>query len=362
MHICHICSGMRGGPEVIVAQLANAQYNAGHSVSVVYSSKRDDVEKFKHLFPANTEYFAWDVERSVGIKDFRAIKALRAILIRTAPDIVHMHCSKAGGLGRIAIRQLGIPFIYSPHGLAYLQSNIRWWERLVYFLAEWLLARLVDGPVVASSRGEQVALRHVYSRAPLIENGLDANRIVEIAGLSPPIRPKTDRLRIVTVGRIEPQKAPDLVVEIAKKLPADWEWLWVGDGELRSILEQCNRIELLGWQPREAVLATVQTADVFLLASRWEGMPFSLLEAMALGLPCVVSNVPGNKDLVESGINGYVCNTTEEYVKALSRIAENSDLRRRLGEGAQYAIQNVFSLRIALGKWAKLYDVIRSKK
>lgn len=65
--------------------------------------------------------------------------------------------------------------------------------------------------------------------------------------------------------------------------------------------------------------------DVFILPSRWEGLPISLLEAMYMKKPCIVSNVVGNRDIVQNGVTGYICNTAEEFADAIRRIKDNPD-------------------------------------
>ena len=354
MHFCHICTGMNGGPQVIVAQLANAQRRAGHRVSVVYTPTRDSEEKFAHLFEPATQFIPWTVAREVGLSsDFRAHRDLYRILKTMSPDIVHLHNAKAGAHGRLLCKRLGLPNVYSPHGLAFLQNNLGLTRRGFYFALEWF-AGLFGDLLVASSQGEYDVLRSVPCSKALINNGVDIDVIEALAG-DGKSAPRTGRFRIVVVGRIETQKNPELVAELAESSPADWEWIWVGEGTLLSVLNRSARIDALGWLPRADLLATVRSADVFLQASRLEGMSFGLMEAMALGRPCVVSNVPGNRDLVAHEVAGYVCSTPSQYQAALGRLAANPALREELGANARGLIEHTFNLDIAIANWAETY-------
>jgi glycosyltransferase involved in cell wall biosynthesis len=355
IHACHVVAGLKGGPEIIVAQLVHMQKLAGHRVSVVYSPLRDKVEDFGPLFPAGVDFIPWPVGREISVRqDLAAYRTLKSILKDMRPSLVHLHNSKAGAHGRIAARSLGIPVIYSPHGLAYLRSDVGKLGRKIFFLMEWILA-VLGGRIVASSEGELEAMSAMPSSIALINNGLDVTAVAELAESGQPYLPPPDRFRIVVVGRIEEQKNPALVARLAAQSPADWEWIWIGEGAQRAVLESSGRIAVAGWQPRETVLATVRSADVFLQASLWEGMSFGLLEAMSLGRPCVVSNVPGNRDVIRSGKSGFVCDQPDDYMRILSRLAANSGERQKLGAGALNAIATKFSLDAIAKQWDDLY-------
>ena len=88
MHICHVVSGLLGGPEVLIAQLANAQHRAGHRLTIVYSSLRDDVAKSRHLFPDNAIFLPWRVGRDISLRsDWSAYHELRDILAGPHPTL-----------------------------------------------------------------------------------------------------------------------------------------------------------------------------------------------------------------------------------------------------------------------------------
>ena len=190
-----------------------------------------------------------------------------------------------------------------------------------------------------------------------INNSVDVQAINE-AAFDPVAAPRVSPFRIVVVGRIEPAKNPRLVAELAKRTPDNWEWIWVGDGAERAIVERDERVKVTGWLTRPEVLAMVRSSDVLLQASLWEGMPFSVLEAMALARPCVVSDVAGNRDLVTDGVSGFVCSSVEDYIRALTELAKMPDMRQTLGEGALASISRDFSLNAAIGRWAELYSRI----
>jgi len=360
MRICHIVTGFKGGPEVIVRQLVTSQIDAGHAVTVIFTPLRDDPEEVRKALPPETSLQPWVIGREVSPADIKSFRELEDILSSLRPDVVHMHNSKAG-IGRIVCRRLGIPHLYSPHGLSFLRKDVGPAQRAFFFLTEYVLAALGD-LTVASSPGEMAAIRKFPGRKTLQVNGLDGAEIRAAAAgaIDPP--KKNGTFRIVLVGRLEAQKNPAFVSELAAQCPADWEWLWVGDGALRVAAEASGRVQVLGWRERPAVLATVSSADVFLQASLWEGMSYALLEAMSLGKPCVVSTAPGNRDVVVDGVSGFVCGELGQYRARLTELSEDPVMRERQGSASADLIQSTYDRDTVLGLWASIYDGVVQPK
>ncbi len=358
MHIVHVATGFLGGPEVIVRQLIEMQQAAGHRVTLIYGRMHNGFVAGTGQLPPGLDMIPWDAGREISLSaDRAALHVLIGHLRALKPDVVHMHNAKAGALGRVACRWLGICNIYSPHGPPYLRRDIGKLKRFAYFAMEWALCLLGD-QVVASSAGELKAIRFLPGRKHLVYNGVDIAEIQHKAS-GEPVKPHGGRLRIVISSRIWAQKNPEMVARLAAQSPPEWEWCWIGDGPLRDVLDATGRVDILGWQAPKDVLATLKTTDIYLQASRWEGMSFSLLEAQALGKPSVVSNVPGNQDVVQNGVNGYVCDTEGEYMAALHRLAADSGLRQKLGEGAAQRTAQVFSLHQAAIEWSRVYKPLR---
>lgn len=358
MHICHIATGFLAGTEVIVRQLICMQLAAGHRVTLIYGKTHLGLEAEISALPPEVELLPWQVGREISwAEDRTAYRALVDMLRRVKPDIVHLHNAKAGALGRLVCRRLGLRSIYSPHGLSFVRRDVRAIKRLVFFAIEWALA--LFGDVLApSSAGEHRAMRWLPRRKYLVPNGVDMAEIRR-RGAGAPVVAHDGRLRIVVCGRIWPQKNPELVSRLAESSPPDWEWLWVGDGHDRALLG--DRVTVLGWQRPADSLATVRSADIYLQASRWEGMSFALIEAMAVARACVVSNVPGNRDLVRDGFSGLVCTDEQEYRRALAALAADPGLRARLSDAATQQIADEFSLTLVAARWSAVYRSLAPK-
>ena len=123
-------------------------------------------------------------------------------------------------------------------------------------------------------------------------------------------------------------------------------------GELRKELKSKN-IEITGWADRATAIRYAVNADVFLLPSRWEGLPISLLESMYMKKVCVVSDVIGNRDVIYNNENGFVCSDTEEFVKAIKKAQSNTE---SLVNRAYQNILDEYNTKIMAEQYSQKYE------
>lgn len=138
---------------------------------------------------------------------------------------------------------------------------------------------------------------------------------------------------------------------IAKSLP-DVKFIWIGDGELRDELTS-NNIEITGWVDRVQAIKYAVNADVFLLPSRWEGLPISLLESMYMKKICVVSNVIGNRDVIQNGENGFVCSKLSEFINVI-RLSQKDETFNIVNRAYQ-DIVNVYNTKEMSHRYRNIY-------
>jgi glycosyltransferase involved in cell wall biosynthesis len=197
--------------------------------------------------------------------------------------------------------------------------NIPKMRKLVYWFIEYISAHRTT-LIIACGKGE-------YREAlKLSKNCAYVNNSINIDNLKPFVKnkPLINQTPMACItGRISHQKNPILFNEIAKLLP-QLKFIWIGDGELKNELTSSN-IEVTGWKDRESALKLVADADFFLLPSLWEGLPLSLLEAMYLRKICLVSDVIGNRDMIEHERNGFICHSAEEYAQRINQILQNKN-------------------------------------
>jgi glycosyltransferase involved in cell wall biosynthesis len=238
-------------------------------------------------------------------QDAAAVGELRALARRLRPDVVQINSSKAGILARLALSGLPVRTVFTAHGWAF--SGRRGGAGALYAGAERLVAPLGDAIVCVSSHDLRLAReRHIAPRAglQLIHNGVDAPAAL------PPRRAQGGRLILGCTARLAPPKDLITLLEaLAQPGCESWELRVLGDGPDRSRIEGRRaelgldaRVTLLG--ERDDVNAQLADCDAFALISDWEGLPYSILEAMAAGLPVLASAVGGIPDLVRAGHTG----------------------------------------------------------
>lgn len=252
-------------------------------------------------------------------KDLRALRRLTAQLTEGGYDVVHTHSAKAGALGRLAAERAGTArVVHTFHGLPFheFQSRAR---QATYVSIERYLGRRTDvflavGGAVAAEvvRRGIAAPERVRVINPAIEPGTvlasPAIRAAARRRLGVPVGCKV----VGTVGRVDYQKAPeDFVDAIAELNRADVFAVWIGDGPMRQEMESRaqrrrldGRFSCVGH--RHDVAGLLPGFDVFLMASRYEGLPCAIAEAMTAGLPVVATAVNSVPDVVLPGETGLL--------------------------------------------------------
>ena len=227
------------------------------------------------------------------------------------PDVIHLHSSKAGALGRLFLRNKVSRMFYTPHGYSFFMEDIAPIKRRLYWAIEKICG-YSECITIACGEGEWEQSQKVCRRSTYISNGIEMKHIDKV--MSEPFQKKMP-FTVYTVGRIDYQKNPVMFERIASLLP-EIHFCWIGDGDMREELKSPN-IEVTGWKEAEEALRIARQGDVFILPSFWEGLPISLLEAMYMKKPCIVSNVVGNRDIVTDGATGYICETEEQFVEKI---------------------------------------------
>jgi glycosyltransferase involved in cell wall biosynthesis len=256
--------------------------------------------------------------RSINpMQDMKAIIRMKLIESEIDPDVIHLHSSKSGVLGRIAFNGRYKPLFYTPHGYSFLMDSCKKSKKLLYKMIERTCG-LRKCKTISCSEGEYKESIKLVRNSSYINNGINIQYISDMLDRTQTDLELREGLVIFTLGRICFQKNPEVFNAIAER-HQDIKFLWIGDGELRDKLVSSN-IEVTGWVSREQALQKCINADIFLLTSLWEGLPISLLESMFMKKLCVVSNVIGNHDVIKNGKNGFVCNTVDEFVDLINNI------------------------------------------
>jgi len=352
MRIVHVVESFAGGVYDFLVDLTNYLSECEHTI--IHGKRKNTPKSFQKDFPAGTKFIYWkNARREISFsKDFRAlieiIKALKSI---KSPNVIHLHSSKAGFIGRFAARILGLQdkVIYTSHGVSFLRKDVSSLKRSLYIYLEKTASKL-GGKVIACSKSEAEVFQEYGINADYICNGIKCKQ-------SSRKKPSKEEniITIGTIGRVTYQKNPKLFNKIAENFlqRKNIKFLWIGNGELSHQLKSPN-ITLTGWLSRKEVENKLQEIDIYLSTSLWEGLPLSVLQAMCAAKPLVLSDCVGNRDLIAD--NGIIFKTLEEAITSITDLIENPKKREILGLNSLKLVKKEFSIEKTIKKYKQLYE------
>jgi glycosyltransferase involved in cell wall biosynthesis len=344
MKVMHVVESLGGGVFTSVLQIVNALPAQGFEVVLAFDRRPET--------PADMEARVDPAVRLVPLpmatpispgRDLLALGRLYRLMRRERPDVVQLHSSKAGALGRAAARFAGVRSVYySPRGFAFLREDVSAARRGLYRFAERAAARF-GGTVVACSHSELEAARTVTKRATVIPNAIDLGPIDSALAQRPKAARDDDRVIVAISGRIAPQR------------PGRARFMWVGGGDTAPELAEAG-IEVTGWLDRDQALGVLASqVDIYLHSSRWEGLPLAVLEAMALSKPVVATDVIGNRDAVQAGETGFLANDAEALAGHVVRLIDDAALRASVGAAGRSRVEERFALPLLVERFTRLY-------
>ena len=324
-------------------------------------------------------------ERDIGIvREVRAFFQLLRMFLREKPDVVHLNSPKAGGLGAVAAflyktlyptpSTLTPRTIFTVHGWPFNEPRPQWQKMLMYFFS-WLGALFQNRVILLNQADFETALRFIPKRkCVLIPNGIsipdflprtEARRILS-ERIGRPI--SDDTILIGTIAELTKNKGITYLIDAINQMRNKKQELRikvtiVGDGELREELKEKikhlrleDSILLSGFIPDASRHLTA--FDLFVLPSLKEGLPYSIMEAMAAGLPIVATRVGGIPDMITDGREGVLVEPRNAHslAYAVGRLIQNPDLRRALGSAARARAARDLSLPRMVERTMTLYD------
>jgi glycosyltransferase involved in cell wall biosynthesis len=242
------------------------------------------------------------------------------------------------------------------HGVTMLLRTLAPFTDLLIAVSNQQACTLVDGRVIPRER-----ILTVTNRVERDEI-LDRTNPDCLKGLGVPGK-ESRRTIVCQVGRLVPQKNPLFFVKAAQEACAQDEsllFLLIGDGPQRDAVQQevyrrglTNRVRLLGY--RSDAGAIMAASDIVTLTSRWEGLPYSLIEALALAKPIVATDAPGNRDLVIDGRTGFLVRSPEEMVERVLDLSGSPLLRKDMGESGCKAFEHLFRIDEMVREMEEIY-------
>jgi len=342
--------GVRAHLQAIVTGLDKHRFQSVVACPPRRHNAYGDDQFVGYLTSAGIAVLPLPMRRSINpVADAVALLRLLAILRRERFDMIHLHSSKAGFLGRLAAKIAGhAAVVYTPHGLAFLGDHGRA-QRQLYLALERIAGRWCDCVIAVSASERDLIMSSRISaadRVVCIENGIapihlpaayDRTALRRTLGqpLAAPL--------IGSVARLTPQKNPYMFLDAAAlvlRQRPDARFVWCGAGELADAAERYaialgigHACRFLGY--REDAQQIIAALAIFWLTSNYEGLPIAALEAMALGVPVVATDVIGTRDLLRGaagllippGDAGALAATTIE----LARLPEQREQLARTG-------------------------------
>jgi len=340
--VCHIAEPTTGGVFTHLKQLAGMSKGEIHQTFIMSSVENPDLATADHF--CGHRLYVIDMAKNIRIRDdFRSLQRLIAHLRHNKYDIVHCHSSKAGALGRIAAFVTGHRnVVYTPHSFAFL-SKVSMVNKLFYLLVEWLLS-FISTRIVCVSEGEREKAKPFIkqSKMTVVNNGIRVNE------RKPRVGSTEEKITIGFVGRLTKQKNPIVLIETALLLDKEkFQFVVMGDGEFMVQLKR--KIEEYNLQAMFDLRGTVHNVydelvkcNLYISTSLWESTPYSILEAMSVGVPVIATDIPGVNNIVKHRVNGFLVppNDPVALVETIVGIT-NQGARSQLVEVTEQAYETI---------------------
>ncbi len=297
-------------------------------------------------------------------QDCRAVRRLASLIRQQRPDLVHAHSSKAGALARIAARICGVPAVFTAHGWAFT-GGARLRRKLVAIPTEWLAGRLGQHVICVSAYDYGLARAYRVlppQRMEIVHNGLS-----DVAWRAQPRADITPKL--VMVARFAPPKDHLLVVRALSGLHQRFQLWLVGEGPTKEQIQSQaarlglgDRVRFLGL--RSDVPELLAQAHVFVLASNYEGLPISILEAMRAGLPVVATDVGGVCECVRDHETGFLVPKGDEGAlrDRLAALIDDAALRATMGAAGRQLFESHFTAEVMVQKTLRVYERVLGRR
>ena len=355
MRILLVIETCGGGSGRHLLDLANGISMEGHEVHIAFSPVRADPSFLQTLSRLRgVRRFPIDMQTVPGTDDLRALRRLKRYIKHMGPfDIIHGHSSKGGALARMAANYSGAKAVYTPHALYTMNPELSTIKRSIYGTIEKLLAKIsTDSIILVSEEEHDHALQQGLPKEKMkvIVNGVEPRKQEELAPARAQIRRRlgfdNDTPVLGFVGRLDDQKAPQRFIELAARLRPlhpEARFVMLGSGPkeelIGRIIKEYALTQTVKLFSNESGEAFMPAFDIFLMTSRYEAMPYVLIEALAAGLPIISTDVGGAQTVIEEGVNGHIVAESDDISPMLDRVCLLLDNRERLTAFAQASMK-----------------------
>lgn len=308
-----------------------------------------------------------------AIKDnFIAFLNLTKLVFKNNIEVIHCNTPIGGLVGRVVGRLFNVKkVIYTVHGFHFFKGAPFLYNTIIK-LAERIMARWSDAVITMNEEDYNAAKRFKLKNNGNVYKihgvGIDLSLYKEFNNRDltrQSLMLNSDEIAIISVGELNINKNNILLIEALNKIKNNKIHLYLcGKGNQNELIVQKikeykldSQVHLLGF--RSDIRELLYASDIYVSSSKREGLPRSLMEAMAVGLPCVVSNIRGNKDLIKNEIGGYLCdvNDSQSFANAINKMSKNPELRASMGKYNKERIKE-FDISIVEKEIEKIYKEV----
>jgi colanic acid/amylovoran biosynthesis glycosyltransferase len=274
-------------------------------------------------------------------------------------DLVHVHTHYASTVAWMMSSVFGIPISMTIHGSGEFDDVAGFRLREKVAISQFVIAISYFG----RSQLMRATPESQWGKIQICRLGVEPHRY-----LPRPFRSDPQPFELLCVGGMALPRSFHLLVQAIAGLKSEGRNVvlrLVGDGPDRAALERladelgvANRVTFEGWRNQDQVREFFQRADLFVFSSFAEGIPVVLMEAMAMGIPCVASRIAGIPELIRDGLDGFLAAASDDQaiVRAVARLMDDAELRRRMGEAAREHIEAEYNLENNIDVLAEIFS------
>lgn len=372
--ILHIAQSNGGVSEYLKMFFKYSNRNDFEISLICSEGYTDEINIFEELID-NVEMI--NICREISFKkDLLSCYNIYKYAKKNKPDLIYLHSSKAGVLGRIVGAILRIPCIYNPHGWAFnMDTNKR--KKRMYILIEKIFSKLTYKIIAISDYEKEIAIKYNVSdenKITVINNGVDIERYYgskekyNLKEVKKEIGIPEESFVVGMVARLTVGKGPDTFLSIAKKLLDRYDdvyFVMVGDGEEYSnvikLIKELNledRVRITGWVNDSYKFISI--FDIALLTTRWEGFGLALTEYMVSKKPVIASNVGAVPNVIRNNKDGVLVEVDDVngFYDAIVELRENTETSNYLIDNGYERVINKFDVKILVKQHEELFDKI----
>ncbi|WP_179318733.1 glycosyltransferase [Winogradskyella helgolandensis] len=363
-HILNSVGGVDVSLRLILTNIDSSKYE-----NIVFHSDDDTNVPYLDNVENPIKDYKLPIKREISpLKDIAAIFNTLKILKKEKPQIIHAHSAKGGIIGKIVGYILKIPVLHTPQAYSYLSAETSFKQNLYLFVERCF--RGLNNKILASSVSEKNrAIKEVgYNRENVLLFNNSINPISEIEDLS--IEKTWPDYYICSVGRPSYQKnielMLDVLVEVKKTLP-QIHLVLMGVGyhspslnTVKEIIKTQNldkNVTLLEWTSRNDIFNIIKNSQLYISTARYEGLPYSVIESLALKKAIVATDADGNRDLIENNYNGYLIENEDKYKfsEGIIKLINTNEINTKFSENSLKLFNSKFDINKNIRHLEKIY-------